>query len=288
MVRQLKQIAVLGASGRLGRAVVQALGPHRVVGFGHSTPHPQVARWLAGDRRDAVALQQALAGVVGIVDLCGFEGADGQALVTAAMAVGGDQLPLIVASSLAERTPELWARPETELGPLPRDAYGAGKRALSDHCLAHWRGPCLIALLPQLLIADDPEERALAYLATGQRTSVAVAGSGQQRPATVAACDVAHLFARWLERPQPSGRVQISHPQPLPLTDLVAALLIGAGQNLPIQPGATRGPHSGGDETLDLGQQARLWPDYPWLPLTEEFASLGRGWRDRIRGRSAD
>ena len=284
LATELQQIAVLGATGRLGRAVVRALGPHRVIGLSrHAAPNLQI-RHITGDRRDVLALQRAIADADAVVDLCGFDADDAQALLRAV----ARPKPLIAVSSIAERVPAWWDRAETDLGPLPDDPYGTGKRAYSTLLLQRWRGPLLVPLSPQLLVADDPDERSLAYLRAAQSGTVAVPGTGQQRVATVAACDVAHLFDRWLAAPTLSGRVQISHPHPESLADLVQALLAGAGLTAALAFGGQSGQHSGGEELLDLSLQNQLWPDYPWQPLTSDFRVLGQKWRDRLRDRSAD
>ncbi|MBM4343838.1 MAG: NAD(P)-dependent oxidoreductase [Deltaproteobacteria bacterium] len=276
MSSQLHKIAVLGASGRLGRAVVPALGGARVLGVGRRGADTWVRAWYFVDRRDRDGLRIVLDQADAIVDLCGFGRDDAQVLLD----VCPRPIPLVFASSLAERDPAHWSRPLADLGPEPADGYGQTKRHASDLLLAHWPGPLLVALLPQLLSLDDRGERALEYLRQAEATgAVRLPGTGEQRPAVLEVASVAAVFALWLAHPQGRTRVQFGHPQPQPLRALVAALLQGAEVQAELRHGAQRGPHSAGDEHLDIGALRLLVPEFAPRSLDDAFAELGRRYR---------
>lgn len=276
MSAQLRKIAVLGASGRLGRAVVPALGGARVLGVGRRGADTWVRAWYFVDRRDRMGLKPVLDQADAIVDLCGFGRDDAQVLLD----LSDRPIPLVFASSVAERAPALWSRPESDLGLEPDDGYGQGKRHASDLLLSNWPGPLLVALLPQLLSLDDRSERALDYVRQAAATgAVRMPGTGDQRPAVLEVASVATVFALWLALPTGRARVQFGHPQPAPLRALVAALLDGADVSGELRHGAQRGPHSAGDELLHTATLAQLVPAFTPRPLTEAFADLGRRFR---------
>lgn len=276
MSAQLRKIVVLGASGRLGRAVVPALGGARVLGVGRRGADTWVRAWYFVDRRDRAGLAAVLDQADAVVDLCGFGADDAQVLLD----LCARPIPLVFASSVAERDPHWWSRPERELGPEPADGYGLGKRHASALLLERWPGPLLIALLPQLLALDDRAERALEYVRQAEATgAVRLPGSGEQRPAVLEVASVATVFALWLAQAEGRARVQFGHPQPVALRELVGALLAGANVQAELRHGAQRGPHSAGEESVDTAALAAQIPTFAPRPLVDAFAELGRRYR---------
>ena len=276
MTHQFRRIVVLGAGGKLGRAVIAASQGSHILGVSRRGADVWVRSWHWFDRRNCQQLSQVLAQADAVIDLCCFDSATAEGLLQACPR----QLPLIFASSIAEREPAYWSLPESQLGPEPADPYGQGKRAAAELLLHHWQGPLLVALLPQLVCLDDRGEQALAYLTTAAQTGqVALAGNGDQQIATLECRAVARLFAQWLANPHGQTRVQLNHPQPQTLRTLVDALMQGAELSPKIVTGARRGPHSGGDEPLYTGSMTQWQGAVTMRPLTEAFAQLGRLWK---------
>ena len=275
-------IAVLGATGRLGRAVVAGLGKERVRGLARHAP-VDAQDWegfVVSDRTDATGLHRALAGAAAVVDLCAFDDRDADALCTAARKVGLADVPLVWASSLAERSPASWADLEASDAVGVSDSYGTGKLAARKAFVADWPGPTCGLLLPQLVALDDANARELAYLHDARALGFArLPGTGAQRPALAPLAAVAAAIVRLVSLLPLPPSLALSHPQPQPLTLLVSALLAGARlptRTAPHPDPHWRGPHSAGDETVDLRHQQALLPDLAWPDLLVSYRELGR------------
>src|SRR3954447_4864863 len=58
------RVAVIGASGTIGRPLVEALSrTHEVVGMARRPPRDNHVNWVAADATDAVAISSALEGI---------------------------------------------------------------------------------------------------------------------------------------------------------------------------------------------------------------------------------
>jgi hypothetical protein len=270
--RSCEVVAILGITGRLGRALQRTGRGRTLVGM---------ARSLGSDRRDRSALVTTLRNAVAVVDLCAFAADDARLLCEVARNIGLQEVPLVFASSLAERPVAAWTQPESADDPPPADAYGQGKRAARLVFEQQWPGPVRTLLLPQLVAPDDREAREKRYLEQAlQEARVFVPGSGDQRPALAEVDTVAEIVWRLLDLPAlPTGHLQVAHPHPQPLRVLVQALLDGAGLAAPIvahPDPAWRGPHSGGDEPVQTDKLANLLPGLTWRDLTAAYQGLGR------------
>jgi len=269
----MQRVAVLGVTGRLGRAVVRALGPERVLGLSRSAGLGELARHVRADRRDPSALAAVVDGADAVIDLCGFDSADGVALGRVARHV-----PVVFVSALAERHYPVWGD-ESALSATPLDPYGQGKRealaALQD-------AGCRVTSLrlPQLIALDDARPRELSYLTDCDRLGYAqIPGSGRQLPALAGVDEVAKIICQLLSLPSWPEGLQVAHPRPVALEPLVQALLRGAGRPTVVQPHPDRnwrGPHSTGDERVDTGRLRALLPDLEWPDLLDSYVRLGQ------------
>ncbi len=276
--------AIIGATGRLGRALRARLGDCRVHGLARHEPQPGHGfdRFLVADRRDPAALDSMLDGAQVIVDLCAFDGADVAPLVSAMAACTAPPRLLILASSLAERPVSRWPLPASEMGDDPplRDAHGLGKRAARTAFADLLATPTLTLLLPQLLCTDDPNARERVYVEQALRSGHALLpGNGRQRPAVAPVAGVAQTIValsshRWTD----SEVVQVAPPRGPTVIALVEALLSGAGLaprwQLHEEQG-WRGPHSDADEVVHSGRLQQLAPDLSWPDPLVEMGRLG-------------
>ena len=273
-------VALLGATGRLGRALQRALGP--CVGLSRGgLPADSLLRHVIGAASEPAALAAALQGAHAVVHLCAFDAAAAHAAVAAARALGLADVPLIFASALAERHRAAWLEPEdADIPADPADAYGCGKHAARVAFERGWPGPVLSLRLPQLCAWDDPLCRERTYVDAAQGSGVAwLPGSGEQRPAVVPTTAVAALVAAWLSAgPSTSARLAVAHPAPQPLRLLVEALLEGAGlapRTAPHPDRGWRGPHSASDERVASGAALAWLPASHWPDLAPWHRELG-------------
>lgn len=290
--------AVLGATGRLGRALQAAL-PAGVVVHGLARQPPPLSApvsaaphsFVAGHRRDVGRLRAVLDGCDAVLDLCGMDGDDAAALVEAWTGCERPPRRLVLASSLAERRPARWSEHPSghaalEHEPPPEDDYGQGKRALRAGCVAGLPVDVQICslLLPQLLAVDDDDSRQRAYLEAALTEGVLrLPGGGTQRPCVVAVeTAAAALVALALgAAPDRGGVFQIAPLQQPPQRSLARALLDGAGlEAVDIVEGAWAGPgrmpHAGGEERVDGAPLRGLLPVLPWPDLLALQGAHGR------------
>lgn len=268
-----QRVAVLGVTGRLGRALVRTLGPQNVQGLSRTVGQPGLAAHVCADRRDRAALAEVVAGADAIIDLCGFDGDDGAAL---ASVVG--KVPVVFASALAERPCAVWGD-EAADSAAPLDPYGQGKLDAVT-ALREAGGRVLSLRLPQLIAPDDPRPRESGYLQDCDQLGHALLpGTGEQLPALAGTDQVAQLILSLLELPDWPEGIQVAHPRPRPLAALVRALLRGAGRPPAVQPHPDprwRGPHSGGSERVDTRRLTALVPDLAWPELEDSYFALGQ------------
>lgn len=272
------KIALLGATGRLGTALRRQWGPSRLLGLARHPPE-DVELWagfVAADRLNIKAVAELLAGADAVVDLCGFDGVDAEALIQAARLSGRTGLRLLAASSVAERPISHWNQPETAASPLPDDAYGLHKRQYSSILLQNWPGQTLAALLPNLVQTEPLDPRLREWWRQAAQSGIAqIPGSGQQIPALLPARVAADLLALLVDRPDVTGRIALACPQAPPVVELARAFF-GAMTPAPaLQPGAPAGLFSGGAEVLALDAMLAALPEYPWPDLPALFAALG-------------
>ncbi len=296
------RLVVIGATGRIGRALQRRVGCAALRGLARHAPVDSAtwADFVQADRRDHAALLRLLDGADVIIDLCAFEAPDSDALVRAWAACARRPRLLILASSLAERSPARWATPiDPQIGlahePPPSDAYGLGKRAArtsAETGLSALGAHVITLLLPQVLATDDRDARERRYLDDAQRLGHAqLAGDGQQRPCVITADDAATVMvalagdaATATSVAAPIERFQVAPPVQPRLDTLVAALLTGAGlptQRRPHPDADWRGPHSGADELVDgtrlrqrLAASMQVAPQ--WSDLLRAHGELGR------------
>ncbi len=286
-------IAVVGASGRIGRAVIRRLGAPAVSGLDRS-PGPGVGalgRHVRGDRHDAAALAAAVDGCRVVIDTCCFDERDADALLDGLdRARGATALPIRVVSlsSLAERPSQRWQMAESTCGdPTERallaasgEPYGLGKRAARERLEAAMPGRVISLLLPSVLVEDDAGSRLLGYLQDSGRGGAAlIAGTGRQRLSIAPAAGVAEVIAAIVADPIfPAGALHVAPPTPVVLGSLVEALLVGAGlapRWLRHPDPAWRGPHSGGDELVMTDRLQSLLPALTWPDLIASARAHG-------------
>lgn len=278
----VQRIAVLGATGRLGRALQLRLADQRLIGLarrpadGVAAQGPTLTLHL-GDRRDPRVLAPLLAEADAVVDLCGFDAADAAALLEAAQLAGRRDLALVACSSLAERPWSHWGRAEDLDAPLPDDGYGRDKRRYSQALLDRWPGACLALLLPNLVETAPPDPRLQAWWRQARASGVAeVPGDGDQRPALLTTALAADLIARLLGPPLAArGRLAVAVPAPPTVGELAEALFAAMRPTPRLQRGGPRGLFSAGAEPVALGKLAATLPDYPWPSLSAALRQLG-------------
>lgn len=222
--RRAAVVAVLGATGRLGRAIGRRASQSpdhaaSIRGLARHAPTESApwARFIAADRHDADAVRRLIDGADVIIDLCAFDAGDADALLEAWRLCIQPPRGLVFASSLAARPRDRWGSPVSN-GPggsspqapsggaldpvdgVDLDSYGAGKRAARlryERALSVLGVNVTTLLLPQVLALDDLSPRELRYLTDAQAHGVAfVPGSGAQRPCVVRAMDAAE--SAWL------------------------------------------------------------------------------------------
>lgn len=274
-----ERIILLGATGRLGRALQTRLRGHQLIGLARRPQgvEPSMALEL-GDRRDTALLARLVERADLIVDLCGFDALDAQALIDAAQLANRSDLPLIACSSLAERPWSQWNQPEAAASPLPQDGYGRNKRLYSQALIDHWPGPCLVLLLPNLLETSPVDPRLLRWWQQARATGVAeVPGDGSQKTALLTSDLAADLIALLGGHPPPlRGRLALAVPHPPAVLDLAQALFLAMDPPPRLKPGGPQGIFSAGPEPVNLQRQAELLPAYPWPDLLELMRQLGQ------------
>lgn len=276
--------AIIGATGRLGRALSACPGTGAVVGLARNQP-ATAANWasfIRADRSDHDALCAVLEGAAVVVDLCAFDSADADGLIAAWQAVERPPRLLVFASSLAERPLARWSHPESELAAdqPPEDSYGLGKRAARLRFEQGLPAPVLSLLLPSLICPDDSAAAERRYLDDARRLGHAlVPGSGDQRPAVATVAGVAELLVTLAGQELTDHiALQVAPGAGPTVAELVEALLGGAGlppkwQGHP-DPG-WRGPHSGADEVVDASALQRRLPAFAWPDPLVATARLG-------------
>ncbi len=272
------KIAVLGATGRLGSALQRQWGRQHLLGLARHPPADaaQWAEFVSADRRNTLALQDLLSRCDAVVDLCGFDLTDAQALLQAVQQSGRTGLRLIAASSVAERPIAYWNQPEHGASPPPSDDYGLHKRHYSDALLQHWPGPALAVLLPNLLQVHPVDPRLRRWWQEAAQTGVApIPGSGQQNVALLPTQTAAELIAQLLQRPDLIGRLALACPRRPTVLALASALFGGMAPAPRLQPGAPAGLFSAGPEILALDALLAALPGFAWPDLIAVFADLG-------------
>jgi len=292
--------AVIGATGRVGRALQRAVGVGRLAGMARRAPAdaPDWQHFGVADRRDVTSLRAVLDGADVAVDLCAFTLGDMSPLLEAWAACARPPRLLLLASSLAERAPERWSTaisPENGLRSevAPADPYGAGKRSArlaAEATIPGLGGHVITLLLPQLLAIDDPAARERTYLRAARDLGAAqLPGDGQQRPCVVASDDVAHLLVALASAGvaclQAAGVrttvLQVAPRRQPSVATLVSALLAGAGLPGAMAPHpepSWRGPHSGADEVVDASRLRQWLPGLAWIDLEMAYRDLGARW----------
>ncbi len=276
-----KPVLIVGATGRLGRAVVAALGPTnvRAVARNRCEIAEQWPSFVAADAANAKALRPLLQGVRAVVHTALFQPDQAIALLQADPPPG---LPLLWFSSLAARPLSVWTEPPQAPSWQPLDEYGQGKYEVERLLTARWPGPVTTVLISQVVAVDDAKAREIKYLQDFASTgSIAVAGLAQNRPAVIDAGTAAAWVAWALQqKDQALGPVYLTHPHPEPLQVLLEALLRGAGLGplrLRAPSSGQRTVHSGSDEVVRLHEMlAQLPADFPWPPLPDAYQALGR------------
>lgn len=271
MQTEPKHLALLGATGRLGRAVMRQGGSRAIVGMARGS-----GAEITGDRQQLHLLQKLLRGADGVIDLCAFVPAEAEQLCETANALHLQDVPLVFASSLAARRVDAWPTPIGAAEALPDDDYGRQKALTAQVFQRRWPGPVGTILLPQVVALDDPRARELAYIRDAQRLGYArISGNGSQKVALIDAGTAALVLLQALQIKQ-SVTLQLAIPHQLPLHTLVLALLAGAGLPAQWRPqGETRGPHSQSDERVDISQFTQQFPQQIWPDLLDLHRDLG-------------
>lgn len=265
-----QRIAVLGATGRIGREVVaqaEALGLS-VQGLARNRP-PRPARFasfVVGDRADAHAVARAIEGADAVIDLCAFDRGDADALLAAWELVASAPARWVFASSMAERAVASWAAHPADFAaldaePAPDDAYGAGKRRVRQRVTEGLRprGVGIAALLlPQVwdaaALSDDHVRR-------GDDGSGA---ASEGRPCVVtAATAAAALLGLAVDGRDLSGPWQLA---PTVRPDRARLLAATGGVDV----------FSGGDEPVDGAPLRDALPALPWPELPAVIAANRR------------
>lgn len=212
-----------------------------------------------------------------VLHLCLHAEAHAEALLAAAGRTG--RWPrLVVASSIAERPFAAWQLPDDAATAPPDDPFGAGLRAVSERILAQWPGAA-IALLPQLVTPDDPQDHLALWARQSQRGALAVPGSGRQRPALLHVDDAAELLLDLARRADVHGRVTLAHPEPATALELAHAVASGAGHpTAALVAGSDNRIVSAGDERLNLQRMTALWPARPWVSLPQQVNAAAAKW----------
>ncbi len=295
MTEPPRTVALVGGTGRLGRALRRALSaagiPSRALARS-PTPEPEVR---AGDRHDPTTLRTFLDGADLAVDLCAFDAADAEALLAAWRACERPPNRLLFVSALAERPAERWrdALPtdadalEAALSAAPpTDAYGRGKRTARQAFRDALGDRCRTALLPQLFAPDDLDARELRYLRDARDTgSVQLPGTGEQVPCVLHVDLAAQALCAYLQRPDAPPVLQIAPPPGPTVITLVRALLAGAGVTATLAPNRSeRGPHSAGSERVDAAGARSLLAALPWHTHSAQLVAAHRDLGARFSG----
>ena len=272
-------VAILGATGRVGRRVILELD-HAWRGLARGSEPPRAVaaslgvdlsgvRWA--DRHDEGALAAVLTGCRAVVDLCAFSAEDvaPARAVLERVAPGCDRV--LLASSLAAE-----GRTDAAL-----DDYGAGKLDAEQA----WRaaGLAVAALrIGQVVDPSDTAGREAAWLRSWQAAGAPppLRGTGAQRLRLAPIAGVARVIVGLLDVPAdalPSAALPVTSPMAHDGRALATALAEGAA--LPVDAIAFGGEHGaglfgGGDELPDTRATAQavgldddawraLWPDTP-------------------------
>ncbi len=284
-----QRIAIIGATGRLGRALCRQLGAGRIVGVARHPARGFEGAFVSGDARDVDTWRRALAGADAAVHMCAMTERDGLSAARGAIGAGFSG-PLVNVGAIAARIPRRWGLPEPDDWrdePPVNDDYGRGKRAAAVALERGWPGAVTTLLLPGVLVADDPHDRLLAYAEMARGGDVLVPGSGRQRVAVVTARDVAAVIEAVLAKPARADRralLQVAAPEPCRLFRLVEAVLRGAGLPTTWRPHPDRdhrGPHSGGEELVQAARLHALLPGFAWDDPALVCEEMGRRWSAR-------
>lgn len=265
MSRSPRSIAVLGATGRIGRPLVAgaAAAGVQVYGLARRTPASVegFARWVEGERRDPAAVARAIDGADAVIDLCAFDTADADALVAAWEQLATPPRRWVFASSMAERPIARWAQHPADFRaldaePAPADGYGAGKRRVRQRVAAALvpRGVAVVALLlPQVWDA--------AALQGRRQGAGGSAASAQGRPCVVVVeTVVAALLALASDRADVAGPWQLA---PAMRPERAALLAATGGVDV----------FSSGDEPVDGAPLRAAFPALPWPDLGAAIAA---------------
>ncbi len=276
--------AIIGATGRLGRALCEQLSGQTIAGLArHEPPSPlSFERFITDDCQEPTALSEVLRDAEIVFHLCAFGREDALALAAAIAVQPRAPRLVVLASSLAERPPERWQTPEDEIGQdaALEDGYGLGKQAARLTLESEVDAPVLSLLLPQLVCDDDLEAREIDYLRDAQDLGFArVAGDGSQRPAlTTTAAVAASIVALCALPAPPAGPLHVAPRRGPTVAQLVESLLGGADLPRRWKPHpdpAWRGPHSGANEEVNTGRLHSLLPHWRWPDPLPTCASLG-------------
>lgn len=270
---------VIGATGRLGRAVLRSLGTQPVTAVARRPPNHRSSgvTWLAIDCGDVAAMTQAVSGTRWVLHLTLSGQPEVDALLSATAGLA-ERPRLVVASTIAERPLSSWSGPDDLQAPMPTDEYGRARRMASDTLLAQWPSAA-VALLPQLLVADDPSDRLALWAHQARQGVVQVPGTGEQRPALLDVDDAAGLLLDLCRRPQVWGRLTLGHPRPVRAIELARAVAQATGSpEASYATGATNRAVSAGSEPLGLDRQGQLWPSRQWMPLILQVMSASKSW----------
>ena len=276
--------AIIGATGRLGRALCEQLSANPITGLARNKPSSTqpFKRFIVADCRSPAALSEALQDADIVVHLCAFGREDALSLARAIAVLPRPPRLVVLASSLAERPPERWQTGEHEIEKDPplEDEYGLGKQAARQTLEAQSDVPVLSLLLPQLASGDDQTAREIDYLRDAQTLGYAqVAGDGTQRPALTTTVAVAGLIATLCALPTPpDGPLHVAPRRGPTVAQLVEALLDGAGLPRRWKPHPNpgwRGPHSGASEEVLADRLHSLLPRWHWPDPLPTYTALG-------------
>jgi nucleoside-diphosphate-sugar epimerase/MoaA/NifB/PqqE/SkfB family radical SAM enzyme len=283
-------VAVLGATGRLGPAVVRALsGRFTVRGLSRRAPtedeRVEGVAYTTGLRQDAGALRALSDGAQAVVDLLCLAPVDAALLLDALGSVPAPPSHLVLTSSLAEYPLPAGANAEAALG-APGSPRGRALYTARSALESRFAGTVHALILPRLVARLDPAQRERPYLRAAVATGRGlVAHGGAQRQVVAPVEGVAEVISRLLEAPSavPPGPLNVGPAQGLEVSRMVRALLDGAGLRVPLArhpDPAWQGPHGGGDERLDTTRLRQLLPALPWPDVEETYRALGQ-WLSR-------
>ncbi|MCJ1392947.1 hypothetical protein MMC18_005819 [Xylographa bjoerkii] len=245
------RVFVTGASGFIGRAVIQELlnNGHQVLGLARSDASAEVitkagAEPHRGALEDLEALQSGARAADGVIhlafihdftDYASATSTDRKAIETMGEAIAGTGKPLIIASGTLMVPPGKLATEDTE---PQRDRLPFSDRALSaDSVFAlskekQVRG-IVVRLPPTVHGTEDRGMIPRVIDLARQNGFVTYIGDGSQRWPTVHRLDAAVLFRLALEKGTAGATYNAVAEQGVPMTDITA--LIGKHLQLPVE-----------------------------------------------------